>query len=113
MITVIPMELVHTFGEPVELDGRKFVARVFGDEQWDGCWHAYIAFFARGKRGLTPLATDRDCVAPNRTALGWWAAGLTDDYLKHALRRALHLEANPDERIDTAPTVASERTRRA
>lgn len=97
-----PMHLIHTFAEPVVLDGRKFKAKVFGDEQWDGCWHGFVVFFAKGKRGSEPLATELDCVTPNRQALSWWASGLTADYLREALRRALFLETHPDERHDTA-----------
>lgn len=94
-----PMTPIHTLPETVELDGRVFRAKVFGDEQWDGCWHGFIAFFPKGKRGQL-VATDRDTVQPNKTALSWWAGGLTTDYLRHALKRALFLEHHPDERSE-------------
>lgn len=102
----VPMKLIHTFADPVELDGKRYLAKVFGDEQWDGCWHAYVVFVPDGKRsGL--VATERDCVAPNLTALSWWASGLTGDYLRHALKRALFLEHHPEERTEEAPALRS------
>lgn len=103
-----PMKLIHSFTAPVELDGQVYRAKVFGDEQYDGCWHGYIAFFPKGKRGHGLVATDRDCVQPNRTALTWWASGLTTDYLRHALKRALFLEGHPEERAE-GPRLAHSR----
>jgi hypothetical protein len=97
-----PMELIHSYNDTVVVDGRKFRAKVFGDEQWDGAWHGFVAFFPRGKRGAEPVATDLDSVQPNKTALAWWAGGLTADYLHGALKRALFLDAHPEERTETA-----------
>lgn len=91
------MELIRRIDEPLSYDGRRFRAAVYGDQQWDGAWHAWIAFFG-DPDGL--IATDLQTVQPNLTALRWWAEGLSSVQLGDGLRRAFFLEANPEDRAD-------------
>lgn len=98
------LQLLKTYPQAVEHEGRRYKAKLFVEEQFDGAWHAWVAFF--GRRGEAPLATDRATVQPNETALRWWAEGLTSEHLRDALRRALFLEQHPDDRTDERRSFA-------
>lgn len=70
--------------------------RSCGRPRADGTWVGWLEFEAAtdGSRHRTP----RETTQPNRTALEYWATGLTPVFLQGALTRAL--EAEPDDELD-------------
>jgi len=62
-------------------------ARAVGAEVPGGNWHGWIEFTPVGPG--EPLCSPRETTQPNRTAVEYWATGLTYVYLEGALARAL------------------------
>ncbi|MFL5322311.1 MAG: hypothetical protein ACJ790_21820 [Myxococcaceae bacterium] len=99
------MQLIRRIPEPIAFEGRKFRAAIYAEEQWDGAYHAWIAYFGNGSKAAL-LATDLQTVQPNRTALRWWADGLSAEQLVAGIKRAAFLESNPEERNDEPRSFA-------
>jgi hypothetical protein len=78
----------------IDVDGRWYRPRAYGDPQPDGMWDGWVVFFPLG--GGTAIAppspeTRQSTVA----ALGVWAAGLSPVDLEGALDRAVGLAQQP------------------
>ena len=73
--------------------GEAYQAQASGATDADGLWEGWIEFIAHtGPAFRTPRETQE----PNRTALLYWAEGLTTAYLEGALRRALDGASRPN-----------------
>lgn len=79
-------EVVHVFDDPVLVDGVLFTAQV-ACRQDGHIWEGWIEFVARD--GSPPLRTPRETTQPDRSAVVYWATGLSRTYLEGALSRAL------------------------
>lgn len=88
-------------------DGSFFTARVCGREGERGTWDGWLEFEPRA--GGTSLRTGRETTQPNRSALAYWASGLTAAYLEGALQRALEPgtgKISPGTREEVVPDFA-------
>jgi hypothetical protein len=77
----------------IDVNGRWYRPRAYGDPQPGGTWDGWLVFFPVG--GGTAIATDRETTQATFGALTVWAAGLTPVYLDGALVRALKLAQQP------------------
>ena len=68
-------------------DGRIYTAQACGRERDDQIWEGWLEFVPND--GSLVLRSQRETTQPNRTALEYWASGLTPIYLKGALERTL------------------------
>ena len=68
-------------------DGRVYIAQASGRERDDRIWEGWLEFVPDD--GSLVLRSQRETTQPNRTALEYWASGLTPIYLKGALERTL------------------------
>jgi len=68
-------------------DGRTYIAQACGREREDRIWEGWLEFVPDD--GSPVLRSQRETTQPNRTALEYWASGLTPIYLKGALERTL------------------------
>ena len=68
-------------------DGRLYVAQACGRERDDRIWEGWLEFVPSDDSVV--LRSQRETTQPNRTALEYWASGLTPIYLKGALERTL------------------------
>ena len=68
-------------------DGRIYTAQACGRERDDRIWEGWLEFVPDD--GSPVLRSQRETTQPNRTALEYWASGLTPIYLKGALERTL------------------------
>jgi hypothetical protein len=68
-------------------DGRTYTAQACGRERDDRIWEGWLEFVPDD--GSLVLRSQRETTQPNRTALEYWASGLTPIYLKGALERTL------------------------
>jgi hypothetical protein len=64
-------------------DGRTYIAQACGREREDRIWEAWLEFVPDD--GSPVLRSQRETTQPNRTAVEYWASGLTPVYLKGAL----------------------------
>ena len=80
-------EVVHVFDDPVLLDGAPYHAQVAGRPNGH-IWEGWIEFAAAD--GSEALRTPRETTQPDRSALIYWATGLSGTYLEGALHRALN-----------------------
>jgi len=68
-------------------DNHAYAAHVCGRETDAGRWEGWIEVHPDG--GGAPVRTPRETTQPKRSALEYWATGLTATYLEGALERAL------------------------
>jgi hypothetical protein len=68
-------------------DGPVYTAQACGRERDDRIWEGWLEFVPDD--GSAVLRSQRETTQPNRTALEYWASGLTPIYLKGALERTL------------------------
>jgi hypothetical protein len=68
-------------------DGRVYIAQACGREREDRIWEGWLEFVPDD--GSVVLRSQRETTQPNRTAIEYWASGLTPIYLKGALERTL------------------------
>lgn len=95
-------ELLVQFDEPqLSADGRMFTAEVRANRLTSGLWEAWIEFQPR--IGGEPVRTRRETEQLSRGDLRFWAAGITRDYLRDALVRAL----SPQEMLRAEATTPS------
>jgi len=84
---------VHQY-ELLEVDGRWYRPRAYGDPQPDGTWNGWIIFFPLvGGGAIAP--PHAETMQSTWTALVTWASGLTPVYLEGAFDRALRLAEPP------------------
>jgi hypothetical protein len=67
--------------------GRIYTPQACGRGREDGIWEGWLEFVPND--GSLVLRSQRETTQPNRTALEYWASGLTPIYLKGALERTL------------------------
>jgi hypothetical protein len=80
--------------EPVEMGGRWYRPRAYGDPQPDGRWDGWLVFFpVRG--GAAVASASPDTTQSTLGALADWSLGLTPVYLDGALARALRVSQRP------------------
>jgi hypothetical protein len=77
----------------IDVSGRVYRPRAYGDLRPDGTWDGWLVFFPVD--GGRAIATERETTQATFQALTVWAAGLTPVYIEGALARALEL-AQPD-----------------
>lgn len=78
-------ELIHQHStRVVDLEGRQYVALIYGEERPDGTWEGWLEF----RTGRNVLRTGQETSQPNRTAVEYWATGLEPTYLDGALALA-------------------------
>jgi hypothetical protein len=68
-------------------EGRIYIAQACGRERDDRIWEGWLEFVPDD--GSVVLRSQRETTQPNRTAIEYWASGLTPIYLKGALERTL------------------------
>jgi hypothetical protein len=83
------MELIRHLGSHTDDLGNDYMVRVYGREDEDGNWQAWVAFFPLD--GGRPLATDLETTQSSRSDLLYWAMGLETIYLAGALTRSHRL----------------------
>ena len=66
---------------------RIYIAQACGRERDDRIWEGWLEFVPDD--GSLVLRSQRETTQPNRTALEYWASGLTPIYLKGARERTL------------------------
>jgi hypothetical protein len=89
------LALAHHYDEPVASGGVTYRARVYSAAQDDGMWSGCIVFFPVA--GGRVIATERETTQSSLAQLGYWASGLTHNYLHGALERAISLQ--PEEQL--------------
>lgn len=77
----------------IDVGGRWYRPRAYGDPRPDGTWEGWLVFFPIG--GGSAIASDRETTQTTLQALMSWATGLTPVYLEGALARALNLAHQP------------------
>jgi hypothetical protein len=77
----------------IDVSGRWYRPRAYGDAQPDGTCDGWLVFFPVG--GGAAIASDRGTTQATFQALTLWAAGLTPAYIEAALARALALAYKP------------------
>jgi hypothetical protein len=82
-------------------EGRGYTARVCGDEMPGKRWQGWIEFLPAD--GGEAIRSGRETTQPNRTAVEYWATGLTAVYLEGALKRALKPFRPPPEPVIPPP----------
>jgi hypothetical protein len=98
-------EVLLSISTPVHDDeGHAYIARVCGRQEEDGRWEGWIEFVPGD--GGPVLRTARETKQPKRSAVEYWATGLSSTYLEGALQRALHPEP-PDMRSPRAAELPS------
>lgn len=80
--------------ELIEVDGRWYRPRAYGDPQPDGMWEGWLIFFPLG-REMAIAAPGPETTQSTMAALAVWAAGLSRVYIQAALARALGLVQQP------------------
>jgi hypothetical protein len=80
--------------ELIDVGGRGYRPRAYGDPQPDGMWDGWLIFFPLGRE--IPIAPPGpETTQSTLAALAVWAAGLSRAYLEGALARALELAEQP------------------
>jgi hypothetical protein len=82
-------------------DGRTYIAQACGREREDRIWEGWLEFVPDD--GSEVLRSQRETTQPNRTALEYWASGLTPIYLKGALERTL----TPTPTVVESPVISA------
>jgi hypothetical protein len=82
-------KVVHEYA--LTVGGRGYAARVRGDVDSSGMWHAWIEFLPQD--GGPALQTGRETTQSNYEQLEYWASGLSSSYLEGALDRARRTES--------------------
>jgi hypothetical protein len=77
----------------MEMDGRWYRPRAYGNPQPDGMWGGWLLFFPLPGGGA--ISSGRETTQSTFEALIVWASGLTDVYLEGALTRALRIAEQP------------------
>jgi hypothetical protein len=77
----------------IDVNGRLYRPRAYGDPQVNGSWDGWLVFFPLG--GGSAVASDRETTQTTFDALRSWALGITPAYLEGALARALRLAHQP------------------
>lgn len=80
--------------ELIEVDGRWYQPRAYGDPQPDGTWNGWVIFFPVG-RGIAIAPPSPETTQRTEAALAVWATELTTLHLEGALARALGLLDQP------------------
>ena len=80
--------------ELIDVDGRWYRPRAYGDPQRDGRWNGWVIFFPLG-RGIAIAPPSPETTQSTAAALAVWATGLSTLYLEGALARALGLPDQP------------------
>jgi hypothetical protein len=80
--------------ELIEVDGRWYRPRAYGDPQPDGTWNGWVIFFPVG-RGIAIAPPSPETTQRTEAALAVWATELTTLHLEGALARALGLLDQP------------------
>jgi hypothetical protein len=82
-----PPQLIDQLAtEVVDVGGRRWAARVYGEPRADGTWVGWLQFSVIGGRAVR--RTEQETSQPGRGALAYWASGLEPTYLAGAFRRA-------------------------
>ncbi|HEV8310913.1 MAG TPA: hypothetical protein VGW35_24900 [Methylomirabilota bacterium] len=82
------IEFIHHYSSVIEsANGKRYVARVYADQQPAGLWEAWFVFFPLDGGGA--VASDRETTQSKREDVLYWTGGITSTYLQGALRRAL------------------------
>jgi hypothetical protein len=74
----------------IQVDGRVFRPRLYGDPQTDGSWAGWVIFFPV-PAGVAIAPPTPETIQRTLAALQAWSTGLTAVYLEGALERALRL----------------------
>jgi hypothetical protein len=74
--------------ELIDVGGRWYRPRAYGDPQPDGMWDGWLIFFPLG-HGIAIAPPGPETTQGTMAALAVWAGGLSHDYLEGALARAL------------------------
>lgn len=77
----------------MEIDGRWYRPRAYGNRQPDKMWGGWLVFFPLV--GGAAISTGRETTQSTFEALAIWASGLTEVYLEGALARALRNAEQP------------------
>jgi hypothetical protein len=80
--------------ELIDVGGRWYRPRAYGDPQPDGMWDGWLIFFPLA-RGIAIAPPGPETTQSTLPALAVWAAGLSHVYLEGALARALELAEQP------------------
>lgn len=78
----------------IDVGGRWYRPRAYGDPQPDGTWDGWIVFFPLGG-GSAIAPPGPETTESTSGSLAAWASGLTPLYLEGALARALKLAQQP------------------
>lgn len=97
-------EVLVRFTEAIQDEsGASYGAQACGSVGPDGLWEGWVEFVSENG---TAFRSPRETEQPNRTALVYWAEGLTATYLEGALRRALDALTPPTVRNSaTEPSI--------
>src|SRR5687767_4965601 len=82
-------------------EGRVYTAQACGRERDDRIWEGWLEFVPDD--GSPVMRSQRETTQPNRTALEYWASGLTPIYLKGALERTL----TPPPTVVESPVISA------
>ena len=74
----------------IQVDGRVFRPRLYGDPQTDGSWAGWVIFFPV-PAGVAIAPPTPETIQRTLAALQAWSTGLTAVYLEGVLERALRL----------------------
>ena len=89
-------ETLVIFDEPISsASGTNYFARAVGRQRDDGLWEGWLEFLPLPGDGER-VSSGRETTQPNRTAVEYWAQGLTRVYLLGALERASSSTAEID-----------------
>jgi hypothetical protein len=82
------IQLIHEHATHVQMpDGRRYLARTYGESEPDGTWVGWLEFSPLDMPGAV-LRTDRETSQSSREALESWALGLESTYFEGAFERA-------------------------
>jgi len=77
----------------MQVEGRWYRPRAYGNLQPDGMWGGWLVFFPLA--GGPAISSGRETTQSTFDALGIWASGLGDVYLEGAVARALRIAEQP------------------
>jgi hypothetical protein len=84
---------VRQYGFVVDVFGKPYRPRAYGQERPDGTWAGWLVFFPMDSSPV--VAADQETTQSTFGALSYWASGISTPYLEGALDRALRLRPGP------------------
>jgi hypothetical protein len=81
-------DVLKSFDDPVNDQGRRFHARAVGRQAPDGMWDGWLEF--ESLDGADVVVGPVESRQPEAHDLAYWATGLTPVFLEGALKRALN-----------------------